>query len=532
MSQKNDLLDLLYRIKDSIIAIDSNYNITYANEAYANIFGFQSSNIIGKNVWKLLPNTVDSIVYRKVLEAFQKKEALRFEWQGIYTDKLWETTIFPSDKGVTAITRDITERKKAEEAVYCSNQRLELILTIANQLLSNTNPQTLIEGICQKVMAFLNCAVFFNYLVDEKDNQRLHLNAYSGVTPEIAQNLEWLRLGQLACGCAIKEGRRIIWANMLESDDERIALLRSYGIKAYVANPFFSREKVIGCLSFGSKNKDAFSADELSFMATVATQVGIAMDRKRTEDAFVRAKDELTVILEKAVEEKTAQLRESERLAAIGATAGMVGHDIRNPLQAIMSDAYLLKDELSSLPECRTKEGIAESIDSIDKNIGYINKIVADLQDYARPLNPENIDVNLAYLVDSVVKPIFMPDNIILTINVADDIRLKTDPIFIRRSITNLVTNAIQAMPNGGELTINVSKNADMVLISVVDTGVGIPDDVKPKLFTPMVTTKAKGQGLGLAVVKRLVEALNGNVTFESQEGKGTKFTITLPSQP
>lgn len=163
MSQKNDLLDLLYRIKDSIIAIDSNYNITYANEAYANIFGFQSSNIIGKNVWKLLPNTVDSIVYRKVLEAFQKKEALRFEWQGIYTDKLWETTIFPSDKGVTAITRDITERKKAEEAVYCSNQRLELILTIANQLLSNTNPQTLIEGICQKVMAFLNCAVFFNY---------------------------------------------------------------------------------------------------------------------------------------------------------------------------------------------------------------------------------------------------------------------------------------------------------------------------------------------------------------------------------
>ena len=84
-------------------------------------------------------------------------------------------------------------------------------------------------------------------------------------------------------------------------------------------------------------------------------------------------------------------------------------------------------------------------------------------------------------------------------------------------------------MPKGGKLTIHGYKVANYILISVKDTGVGIPEAVKGKLFTPMFTTKSKGQGFGLAVIKRMTEALGGTVTFESQEGKGTKFTIRLP---
>ena len=84
-------------------------------------------------------------------------------------------------------------------------------------------------------------------------------------------------------------------------------------------------------------------------------------------------------------------------------------------------------------------------------------------------------------------------------------------------------------MPNGGKLTIKVLSNKDRTIISVKDTGVGIPEEAKPNLFKPLFTTKSKGQGLGLAVVKRLTEALGGTVTFESQEGKGAKFIIELP---
>ena len=84
-------------------------------------------------------------------------------------------------------------------------------------------------------------------------------------------------------------------------------------------------------------------------------------------------------------------------------------------------------------------------------------------------------------------------------------------------------------MPDGGELGLTAYKKENSVVIIVSDTGKGIPEDVKPNVFKPLMTTKAKGQGLGLAVVKRLVEGLNGKVSFESEEGKGTKFIIELP---
>jgi signal transduction histidine kinase len=223
------------------------------------------------------------------------------------------------------------------------------------------------------------------------------------------------------------------------------------------------------------------------------------------------------------------QLHEKERLAAIGATAGMVGHDIRNPLQAMMSDVYLLKELLIAMPQMQTKDEVAESLDGLEKNISYVNKIVADLQDYARPLKPEYSMVYLPDVVTSIFKTVELPDNIKLLIDVKAPDKVETEATFIRRSLTNLVNNAIQAMPDGGNLTILVSEAQNRLLITVEDTGVGIPEEVKPKLFSPMTTTKAKGQGLGLAVVKRLVEALNGNITFESQKGKGTKFIIELP---
>jgi PAS domain S-box-containing protein len=217
-----------------------------------------------------------------------------------------------------------------------------------------------------------------------------------------------------------------------------------------------------------------------------------------------------------------------QQMAAIGRTAGMVGHDIRNPLQGIVGDVYLLKDYLTAKPECKSAD-VLESLEEIEKNVGYIDKIVADLQDYSRPLKLERIEANLYDSVTSAFQSIAIPDNVTPSIDIDPSIQLKSDPTVLRRVLTNLIINAFQAMPNGGNLIIRGAQNNNKTSIYVKDSGVGIPDDVKPKIFTPMMTTKSKGQGLGLAVVKRLVEAQGGTISFESQVGKGATFIIEFP---
>lgn len=231
------------------------------------------------------------------------------------------------------------------------------------------------------------------------------------------------------------------------------------------------------------------------------------------------------------VQDKTEE-EHTKRLSAIGATAGMVGHDIRNPLQAIIGDIYLLKETLKNMPEIDTKKEVAESLDNIETNVNYINKIVADLQDYSRTLKPDYKTFNLHHLVANILQTVNRQNDITVSVDIDTSLNVVSDLAIIRRILTNLILNAFQAMPNGGKLTLSSFLKNDKLKIEVEDTGVGIPDDVKPKLFSPMMTTKAKGQGLGLAVVKRLTQAIKGNINFESQEGKGTKFTILLPSNP
>ncbi|MCL2359228.1 MAG: PAS domain S-box protein [Nitrososphaerota archaeon] len=263
-------------------------------------------------------------------------------------------------------------------------------------------------------------------------------------------------------------------------------------------------------------------------------------ESKKANQARARAQQKLeenTIMLEEyasqmeeLAEQRAQQLQSAERLAAIGQTAGMVGHDIRNPLQAITSDMYLISEEIKGMRDNKSKQAIVESIDSINQNLTYINKIVSDLQDYTRPLKPNVQNINLSDLILSTLLTISVPKRIEVVIDIKQiPIPVKTDIAYIRRILTNLVTNAVQAMQEKGKLTVKADVENDIAVISVHDTGMGLTDEVRCKMFTPLFTTKSKGQGLGLAVVKRLVDALNGTIKFESEKGKGTLFTVELP---
>ena len=239
-----------------------------------------------------------------------------------------------------------------------------------------------------------------------------------------------------------------------------------------------------------------------------------------------------TAALEKIIDERTNQLKKSERLAAIGQTAGMVGHDLRNPLQSVTGELYLAKCEVQSLPESEPKRNLQESIQIIEEQAVYMDKIVSDLQAFVQPLKIDKKPVNLKELVDAVLSSVIMPANIALQVQIDDDFpQVNADLQLLKRVLINLVTNAVQAMPDGGKLNLKSQITSDgQISVSVEDTGVGIPEKIKPQIFTPLFTTKPRGQGFGLAVCKRAIEAHGGAIGFESQEGNGAKFTIRFPA--
>jgi signal transduction histidine kinase len=148
------------------------------------------------------------------------------------------------------------------------------------------------------------------------------------------------------------------------------------------------------------------------------------------------------------------------------------------------------------------------------------------LQDFARPLNPKKEQVQAKKAITDALAMVSVPENIKVTVVANEQTKLTVDSTMIRRILVNLIQNGVQAMPSGGELTIKVTSKQNQITIDVQDTGDGIPKEVQDKLFTPLTTTKAKGQGFGLPVVKRMTEVMGGKITFESEAGKGTKFTL------
>jgi len=225
--------------------------------------------------------------------------------------------------------------------------------------------------------------------------------------------------------------------------------------------------------------------------------------------------------------------KDAQRLAVIGQTAGMVGHDIRNPLQAIIGDVYLAKMSLDSFSEGEEKKNLRESLDAIQNQTEYINKIIMDLQDFAKSLKPMPEEVDLKLIIAELLATNGLPDNIRTETNVSADSRtIIADSAYIKRILSNLITKTVQAMPKGGNLRLHTYVDNSDTVIMVEDTGEGIPDEVKSKLFQPLFTTKSRGQGFGLAAVKRPTEALNGTVTFESKKGRGTKFKLRYAAKP
>ncbi len=252
-----------------------------------------------------------------------------------------------------------------------------------------------------------------------------------------------------------------------------------------------------------------------------------------TELKFMQEKlEEYSKGLEFTVQERTKELVEtqtrlvkSERLATIGELAGMVGHDLRNPLAGIKNANYFLKKKYSSSLDDKGKEMLA----IIDRSVEHADNIVGDLLDYSREIKLELEEYSPKSLIDYVLLSIKPSSRIKIIDRTESFPAIWVDANKIERVFINLIKNAIDAMPEGGTIEITSRQNGENIELAFADTGMGMSSDVIAKIFTPLFTTKAQGMGLGLAICKRVVEAHHGKITVESTLNKGTIFTIALP---
>jgi PAS domain S-box-containing protein len=313
MESENKFRTIVETAGEGIIIIKPDEgSYIYVNKRMADLLGSQVNEIVGTS-WSdfiSVENRDRIIEARKELHKgnkthgefkFHRKDGLAV-WT-IYT----ATPIFDEKGGHVAniyMFTDITDRNQAEEALIrakdaleASEKRFELQSEANALLLSSKDPEAVIQTIAEKVMQNLNCDVFFNYVFDESQG-KLHLNAYSGISTEVAKQIEWLNKGDAICGCVAAEGHPIVSEDVLYNGDRRADLVRSMGIQAYVCQPLHVDEETIGTLSFGTKNKKSFTQDELTLIHTLADQVSIAIERKRAEETLQKSEELLRTVIE------------------------------------------------------------------------------------------------------------------------------------------------------------------------------------------------------------------------------------------
>jgi DNA-binding LacI/PurR family transcriptional regulator/signal transduction histidine kinase len=366
----------------------------------------------------------------------------------------------------------------------------------------------------------------------------------------VAQELP--RLGVKSCYISLYDGEEIPaeWSRLILAYDEEGRVELEAGGRCFpscqlVPSGLLPRERrytmVLEPLYFRDDVQFGFALFELLqegrvFYEMLGQQISTALrgallfqERKRAEETL----KEYSEHLEEMVAERTRELREAqeqlirkEKLAVLGQLAGGVGHELRNPLGAIKNAIYFLNMVLEE-PEPEVKE----ALEILQKEATTSERIISSLLDFARAKAPTRRKVNINAVVKEALSRTAIPENVEVVSQLDEALPIiLADPDQLGQVFGNIILNAVQAMAEGGRLVLRSEvESPEWVAVSIADTGVGISEENLDKLFEPLFTTKAKGVGLGLAVVKSLVEGHGGIIKVQSEVGKGSTFTVRLP---
>ena len=494
---EEELRVIFESVVDGIIVTDMEGNILELNETAALKYGYKKEELIGQYGFQMLAP-------KDLAKAAENVQRMLSEGRDATSGQSSEYTILRKDgteflgevrtsyardvsgKPVAAISvvRDITERRLAEQALQKSEAEYRLLVENAN------------EGIivvCDGIVRFAN-------------PKTVEMSGYS------REEL----MSRLFIDFVHPDDRGV----MRDRHVRRLKGEQFPGIYPFriVDKNGNTRWLEINAVLISWENKPA----TLNFLNDITL-------RKQMEEQVREYSEDLERMVAKRTQElKEAQekLVRSEKLAAMGQLAGSVGHELRNPLAAIRTSAYFIKAKLENVAD----EKVHKHLDMLDKQVVVCDRIITDILDFSRPGKTNIGEIDINKVICEQVKNISAPKNIEISTSLAENLaKVMADSGQLERVLSNLISNAIQAMPGGGKLSFSTNRSGEFIEVKVTDTGEGISQENLNKIFEPLFTTRAKGVGLGLALAKALVERQGGTIRVESQIGKGTTFTVKLP---
>lgn len=529
--------EALESISDGFLSLNREWRFTYINRRAAEIFGYKPGELLGKVIWDVIPPALAQITGPHLREVMEERKPSSMEISGVFPDRFLNCNAYPSIDGISLYCVDMTNQKHSEMEIIRSKEKADILYEVAEKLL-NHKPQEIIEELCRTVMHFLHCHVCFHYLVDDK-KRILHLNASAGVDPEMVKALEWLEFGEGVCGCVVQEGCRVVAHDIQNSHDPRTVSLKLKGICAYACHPLTDQSnRVIGTLAFGTRTSNVFHPDDLAMMKAVAGHVAVAMNRIQTEQIvkeqhqfLVAAEKERNAALEKAIVMKDEFL-------------SLISHEFKTPLAVINSALQAMEHICGHELSTKSRSFLAKIRQNSNRQLRLVNNLldITRVQSDRIKLNKYNADI--VFISRSITESVQLYAQqkelrLSFTSTMAKKI-IAMDEEKYERILLNLLSNAIKFTPRGKSITVRLYvKNVEhkqKVCVSVEDHGLGIPVEKQGTIFERFgqvdnsLSRQAEGAGIGLYLAKMFTEAMEGQISVISEVGKGSTFTVLLPS--
>lgn len=403
-------------------------------------------------------------------------------------------------------------------------KELETILKFGALVNSSLNIEDVLNHAMLWAEEFINAEASSVYELDEESGE-LFVRIARGEKKTPAKQIK-LKVGEGIAGIVVQSGQPKVVQNVREERrfNDQFDKKTGFKTRSMICVPLINRNKPLGALQvLNKKSGKTFSQEDLELLTMMAQQIAVALENAKLYNRLEK-KFELTTKELKQVQEK---LIRSERLAAMGHLVQGVAHEIRNPITTIGGFAQRAKQSVEENPKLNSY------MDIILEEAERLENIVKDVREFSNVITANVVPDDLTPVLTNVWKhfePIAEAQQVSMSRRIEKDLPLiRIDKNQIGIALSNVIDNAFESMPDGGQLTLEVRPDEEKIQIRIVDSGLGIPQDDLDSIYDPFFTSKTRGAGLGLTMVHQIVMNHNGEIKIHSNEGEGTSVTLQIP---